>query len=652
MKKFLAILLSIVMLLSMGVVGASAMIVSANTPAVSDDVVLDGTTMYFNSTMNLSSNGISAPNVTYTYTLESAVECCYWEDADTGEGYFYYFDYYYDEATGETINRAGNSNLTYDYAYISEGVGSDITTSVTFTTSDYADSDHTIVKTAGIDFSSITFTDPGIYHYTLTETAENEVAGLYNQYYNVCDVFVTVKYSDVETLECSIDNVIMYSSMDYTYEENIQDAEPTISVTDGIDSLLLLADDAAGLAISEQMGVSSEKSAGFVHAYGMGTYEELIQDAESTIRGTDQASDMSSTSSYTITYLAETADEETTEEDTTEYYNEVLEAGLYGQDFIVSLTAFGDMASTTKDFTFVTVSANVAAGAVFEVVDGDGVSQYIIQGDDGVLYYAETYTQSGIDGGIGYSVSESVFTLDLSDGQEYAILSVVEEMEFKVTISDPSYDGYSFYYRDYADSDKDYIWFTDVAAEMGGTVEVTYVVGDMEVSELYDQTDSTNVQVPEVNYGNNVLLYWVDENGDELTYDEYGYFVIDLSSGEDITITAVFAMDEWTLGSTYTQTIDDVYANSEITYEMMDYTDDTGTASLSVYSTDNEGIDFAIVKGEDLDDTDDLDVGITYDEAIANTGVILDLAPFMVMVLAAGAYIAMRLVDKRKKQWA
>lgn len=584
MKKFLAIILSIVMLLSMGIVGFSAFAADEEDAAY---------ILTFNSTMNLSSNAISAPNVTYTYTLSNGDDGYYvYDNVNNTEAFLFPEDIDdFDLEADYLISDYGDSDDEYDiedYDVTSIIAGDDADNiavqTAEFTTGDYANEDHYVEETVTFDLSSLSFDDVGLYHYYLTETTTDEVTGL-QEWFTVRELYITVKNDGDDGFVIS--NIAMYTRIatDWTVNE------------------------------VDHAFYQSVKNSGFYHAYGIG--------------GTDEFEVVDRNDGGTQEEIGWALDE---------LLNKSLsEAGLYGQDFVVSLTAFGDMASTSKEFTFATVSANVDEGAVFEVVDGDGASQYIIQGEDNKFYYATQYKNSDSDTEYGYSnLNNDVFTLDLSDGQEYTILSVVEGMAFTVTISDSEFAGYSYYYRDYDNPDEDNAFF--YVEDQSGSFTITYNIDEYDGDVFTWESTITGYDdftVPEAERAYSVFEYWVDDDGSEYYVGE------EYSVSDNLNLTAVFTQIEWQSGSSYTQTIDDVYADS--------FFEDT---ELIVYSTNNEGIDFAVVNGEDLDEDDDSDAGITYIEAIANTGVILEIAPYALMVLLAAAFVVLRTMSARKKQWA
>lgn len=205
MKKFLAVLLSGIMVMAMGLTGMAV-----------NSVVFESTddTMTFTTDLLMSDTAITAPDVTFVYTIALG---------DGGD-----FD---------------------DNTEIFTGITGATVESVTFSPDDAlapGATDRTFTDDVEVDFSEVDWTAPGIYHYTITATAST-VDGIVMDDDNTREVYVYVVYDEEETESDTliIKNIIM-----------TDDAATTTAVTEGEDG----ADDFLN---------EVTKSEGFVNGYGI-----------------------------------------------------------------------------------------------------------------------------------------------------------------------------------------------------------------------------------------------------------------------------------------------------------------------------------------------------------------------------------------------
>lgn len=105
-------------------------------------------------------------------------------------------------------------------------------------------------------------------------------------------------------------------------------------------------------------------------------------------------------------------------------------------NFIITDSALGEMANSTKDFLFTVSMTGVAVGTVFQVTNADNDTEYIIVTDNagGVQFATQTVTA----GVTSYATNGTDFTFYLKDGEEYYIHAIIPGTTFTVTISDPS----------------------------------------------------------------------------------------------------------------------------------------------------------------------------------------------------------------------
>ncbi len=182
MKKVLSILMALALVFSMFTVCASA----AEETEIVDSVVIS-------SILNLSDDAVSAPSLTYTYTLTDGEQHTYTTIDDTSVVIF----------AGDADVEASTTEET-----------------VTYAVTDYATTDHTVTKTIEISFLSSAYTVAGVYHYVLTESTESELSTLVNDADSTRDIYVTV-LTDAND-ELYVSKVIMTTEMlsDTTYAKS------------------------------------------------------------------------------------------------------------------------------------------------------------------------------------------------------------------------------------------------------------------------------------------------------------------------------------------------------------------------------------------------------------------------------------------------
>ncbi len=316
-----------------------------------------------------------------------------------------------------------------------------------------------------------------------------------------------------------------------------------------------------------------------------------------------------------------------------------LAAGFTSSNFVITDTALGDMASKSKDFLFTTVTSDVATGTVFKVKNADGTIEYIIQTADGLMYADYSSTEGT------YTSNDNAFTFELHDGEEYIIYAVTEGMSFTVTIEDESYDGYSFYARGYgltALIDGSDAYFTD-QYYINEFTALGYEQGvDFEL--VYDEDTNEFIGVSPVDggaFGSSGESIMADIEG--LDTNATATWSATLNQVEGAVADGEYHegyINSWNELSSYTVTV--------TAFNVLQLGD---TSDLENMETFDVGIDFATVKGEELGEEPD-DVGITYDEELPTTGIILEIAPYALMVLLAAAFVVLRAMSARKKQWA
>ncbi len=363
LKRLLAGALSAAMLLS---VSSSLAFADASDPTDN----LDGADYTFTSTMSIGDGAITAPAFSYTYAIASA-------DAET-----------------YTITDNGVSTTTYvlagaaDSAIISESATTGTSASsdtasvdIAFDAGVYTDSK--LEKTVYINFDATVFTAAGIYHYTLTETGEENTDGVVNQSEakRVYDIYVTVVNTATEGT-FAIEDIDMYTGAvtlndestafanptkadGYIHTYGIEDVEgePNPTPTDGATQDFVVTDIAKGLMAS--------KSKNFSFA------TVTLLDADESLKGM--------IFSVTDAYLA-------TEDGTLGAQVNYVYVGADGVLYVATESEGSyDTTSTTKA-TFALSSGdtftieNVIEGMTFQVTISDPLTE-------GYLFYAREYDE-------------------------------------------------------------------------------------------------------------------------------------------------------------------------------------------------------------------------------------------------------------------
>lgn len=184
LKRLIAGVVSAAMMLSIGSTLAFAVDGDYETGEFVDTVTV-------NSIMNLSEDAVSAPNVTYTYTLTAGDPETYTE-TDAEKGTTTSFGIYAGELNGVTI-----TSDTDDTASITTGdsASTSIKTTVSFYNTDYA-TDNTVEKELEIDFSALVegadALPAGMYHYVLTESTDSTLDTLVNDSTTTRHIYVTI----------------------------------------------------------------------------------------------------------------------------------------------------------------------------------------------------------------------------------------------------------------------------------------------------------------------------------------------------------------------------------------------------------------------------------------------------------------------------
>lgn len=219
MKKILAIVISSLLLFS-----TMAFTVSADTANVTggnsgdggadvsnselETVTFDTGKMTFTTTLNMSSTAITAPNVTFTYTLSAiaSVE---------------------NTANPQYSVTSGVLPTTADYT-------------ASFTTADFKDSTGCVTEKITIDFTTAEYTSEGIYGYKIVATA-NVDSGIIMDTNTIRYIYVYVEDGDTIDDNFVVSEIIMYSAKAYATDTTDDESTDTVAL----------------------------KSAGFVNSYGV-----------------------------------------------------------------------------------------------------------------------------------------------------------------------------------------------------------------------------------------------------------------------------------------------------------------------------------------------------------------------------------------------
>lgn len=232
-----------------------------------------------------------------------------------------------------------------------------------------------------------------------------------------------------------------------------------------------------------------------------------------------------------------------------------------------------------------------------------------------------------------------------------------ESLKFIVT-------AYSF--GDMANSSQAFQYTVSTTADKGTVYNVVYgsnltlKVGDD--GYLYEATLNTTQNAYEIASDATPYVFSLAETSTGTSGVETSFTIKAVAVNETFTVTVKDSADlgydvetrkYTTVGGTeWTEiAVELTSSGTDYTYKMVAY------GSITEDDTDGytQGRDVATIKGNDLnedDDTDDEDDdGIDYNGiSLPDTGVILEFAPFALMVLAAGAFISLRAMAAAKQR--
>lgn len=175
MKKLIAMLLSMIMIMAMGMTA-----MAEDTATVTNSVVFDdASTMTFTTDLLMSETAITAPTVDFTYTI----------------------------STGDIVGTTGTETVTApEITTIGFSPASDSV--------DPASSDvQTLSKDVTVDFSGVTWPTTGIYHYTITATDRSSVSGVVMDTDDTREIYVYVLEDETTTGSYYIENIIMTTTV-------------------------------------------------------------------------------------------------------------------------------------------------------------------------------------------------------------------------------------------------------------------------------------------------------------------------------------------------------------------------------------------------------------------------------------------------------
>lgn len=308
LKRILAGMLSAAMIFSVGSTLAFAEDENDNESDVTTETTETAQSFTFNSVMYLSDDGISAPTVTYTYTLKAG---------DVSE-----------DLSSITFNGIApvDGTLVESTSMTGETLITD-TATASFSAKDYAAAgeDKQVSKAVTFDLDSIDYYAPGVYYYTITETSTNTtdspVVGLIDPTTNVRYLFVVVAYDANYNL--GVSQTWLYDSISNLNTEKNEEFQHYYGVapddtanaegedfivtdiakgnladtykkfdftitTDNIADYTILAVDFPG--VSDEMGNSDTsvdyEAAGYIVIYNGKSYEAFYNDSSDTNRDT------------------------------------------------------------------------------------------------------------------------------------------------------------------------------------------------------------------------------------------------------------------------------------------------------------------------------------------------------------------------------
>lgn len=225
-------------------------------------------------------------------------------------------------------------------------------------------------------------------------------------------------------------------------------------------------------------------------------------------------------------------------------------------------------------------------------------------------------------------------------------------------LSDTTYTKSSSYTHSYGiDSD-------DVNPGTPGSASTDFIVSEYTFgtlankSQKFDFTITTTAEegtvyvTSEGTYiivGADGVLYKANKTEEDVVAYTATEFTLDvaLADGETFTILSVGADESFTV--TISEPSELGYSFENRVYGEDAWATNEASATYTIVADGDavQGLDFAAVKGSDNDDEDDED--IDYTGSLPDTGVILEFTPYILMVLLAAAYLALRVFKTGKK---
>ncbi len=389
MKKLLATLVAMALALT---ICASTVLAATNSVTYSSNV------MTFVTQLNMSSTAITAPEVTFDYEIYDAPSAVF----ITG-----------DDSFTQIYNGVGASEIVIGSAAFST---SDILAQDNDATNNY------FTKDVTVNFSDVTFTATGIYHYQiLAQITDVDGITMDSNYFR--HVYVYVIEGD--------------SAGDYVISTIIM-TETELASTD-----TYTGEDGVKYAYAA-------KSTGYTNAYAAG----VTTDPETNPTPTPIPTTIpGATPTPVATPEPPTADASPTPIPTAAP-STAPGFDAY-QDFVVTFETAGNMADSSKDFTFALTDTD---GATVEGID-DGTI-FAVSYNNATVYMQYTTNdgfQIGTLTGTEFSAdADATAAFLLSNGEGFTILSVVAGMTFEVTAT--AVDNYDVSYKTYEVEDPDDDW--------------------------------------------------------------------------------------------------------------------------------------------------------------------------------------------------
>ncbi len=635
----------------------------------------------FDSVIYLTDDAVSPPDVTFTYTLTAGDKGAY------------------------TNN--GTSGVISKGVLPSDATDSKLTAEADFDADDYV-TDAEKIATKPVAFDGITasiFNTSGVYHYELVESYTS-VSGLYSNAAEKYHVYVTVVYDETSTgtnslaiesvsiypMELTTDNTddkVSTIAHSYGYNAFVEDPEidPEEVDNSGID--FIVTDTAFGSWADRTKSfsfsiVTDGIANGTVFKYGAtadsadATSYIMVSDnavynatasGESFTQGTKFTFNLSDSDTVYIVSVVEGMKFTVTidHEDTSYTY--------YARNYYTGADSGSGDTSGDDDNTGATTyeyTVTYTDGDYGSVVFADQVS-WVNDGDDTPAFEGTTTRAGYIFAGWSPTVSEKVtgtviytatWKLDLNaDGtpdedQPYTITFSAGELANESGVTLPS----NISYLAAGDTVKlgtatatGYVfagWSCDGDTD---SVDVSYVVsGNVTLTALWlEDSDGNgtpdNMQTSSTTNGSGLVLTNLGTTTTAATASTSGATFANLGSGTSNGVTMMMVSSTGDASATKT----DAYW-----YELPDESNVSG-ASTNVWSytiaaaADKgtvQGIDFGTVSG--LYDGSDDDEGITYGEGLPSTGVVLDFAPYAVLLVLVSLVGGAKVYITRKNKWS